>query len=166
MAKNAHDGRQRTAERWDAHLPRVECSNFLPINSVSAATGLAPNEVTQEPPLPPPPSPSSSTPTLEVTKRLDRDGLEYCDPTADRQRRSNELVQEKHSLTVSCVERRNSTQSDAFKHVPTYTVGVWVWACNHLPGCQSLVPRCSWRSYSLNWTGPFKVFAVAPLPSD
>lgn len=73
---------------WDIHLPHVE---FAYNNSVSAATGLAPNEVHM-----------SHLPRLSMTvvehqlarghQSLDRDELEYCNLAADLQRRSYELV--------------------------------------------------------------------------
>ncbi len=111
---------------WDIHLPHVE---FAYNNSVSAATGLAPNEVHM-----------NRLPRLPMTviehqyarghQSLDRDQVEYCDLAADRQRRSYDMVREQHLLSVSRIERRNSALSDALRKLPVYTVGGWVWVYN------------------------------------
>ena len=104
---------------WDVHLPHVK---FAYNNSVGAATGLAPYEVHM-----------NRLPRLPLTvfehryargnQSLVRDHLEYCDLAADRQRRAYALVREQHALTISRVERRNSSLSDALKQLLIYTVG-------------------------------------------
>ena len=65
---------------WDVHLPQVE---FSYNNSVSAATGLAPNEVHMNR-LPHPPLPSSTTATPEATKAC----LLYTSPSPRDKRQS------------------------------------------------------------------------------
>ena len=90
---------------------------FASNNSVSAATGLASNEVHM-----------LRLPRLPLTifdhhyarghQSLARDHLEYCDLAADRQRRAYALVRQQHALTVSRVELRNSALSDALKQLP------------------------------------------------
>ena len=75
---------------WDVHLPHVE---FAYNNSVSAGTGLAPNEVHM-----------NRLPRLSLTifehhyaqghQSLACDHLEYCDLAADRQRCAYALVRE------------------------------------------------------------------------
>ena len=89
---------------WDARLPHVE---FAYNNSVSAATGLPPNDVHMGTP-----------PHLLLTifdhsgvaghQSLARDHLAYCDLASERQQRANDIVREMHAFTVSRVERRNS----------------------------------------------------------
>ena len=112
---------------WDVHLPHVE---FTYNNSVSAATGLVPNEMHM-----------NCLPHLPLTivehryarghQRLTRDRLERCDLAADRQWRAYALVREQHAITVSRVEHRNSRLSNALKQHLTYTVGGWV--CSTTP---------------------------------
>ena len=152
---------------WDVHLQHVE---FAYSNSVSAATGLAPNEVLM-----------NRLPRLFLTmfehryarghQSLTRDLLEYCDRAADRQRRAYALVREQHAFSVSRVERRNSALSDALKQLPIYTIGGWVWVYNTAAtirqGAKSGTgAKVLKEKLSLNWTGPFKVLAVGPLPFD
>ena len=99
---------------WDAHLPHVE---YAYNNSVSAATGLAPNEIH-----------IGRLPRLSLTafdrsyggahQNLDRDQLVYCDLARKRQKRAYELVREQHALTVARVNGRNSALSDALFRRP------------------------------------------------
>ena len=103
----------------DVHLPHVE---FAYNNSVSAATGLAPNEVHMNR-LTRLPMTVLEHPYARGHQSFHRDQLEYCDLAADRQRRSYDLVREQHLLSVSRVERRNSALSDALRKLPSYTVG-------------------------------------------
>ena len=94
---------------WDVQLPHVE---FAYNYSVSAATGLALNEVHMGrlPRLP-----------LTIFKRtgvtghhsLARDHLAYCDLATDRQQRPYDIVRENHSFIVSRVERRNAALPNA-----------------------------------------------------
>ena len=113
MVRNdRHDG-------WDVHLQHVELAYN---NFVSAATRLAPNEVHM-----------NHAPCLLLSvfeHHYARYHLEYWDLAADRKRRANALFREQHALTVSRVECRNSALSNAFKQLPTYTVGGWVWVYN------------------------------------
>ena len=95
---------------------------FADNNCVSAATGLAPNELHM-----------NCLPRLPLTifehryargqQSLASDHLEYCDLAAHRQRWAYALVREQHALAVSRVERRNSALSDALKQLPIYTTG-------------------------------------------
>ena len=111
---------------WDVHLPHVE---YAYNNSVSAVTGLAPNEVHIGRLLRLP---------LTVFDRshgsahqsLDRDQLPYCDLARDRRQRAYEIVREQHVLTVARVNGRNSAFSDALLRRPKYTAGGWVWVYN------------------------------------
>ena len=97
--------------------------------------------------------------------------MEYCDLAVDRQRRSYALVREQHALTVSRVERRNSALSHALKQIPIYTVDGWVWIHNTVAtirlGAKSGTDTNVFKEkLSLNWTGPFKIYAVGLSRSD
>ena len=86
---------------WHAHLPHVE---FAYNNSVSTATGLAPNEVHMNC-LPRLPLTVFEHPYSRGHRSLARDRLEFVDLAADRQRRSYALVREQHALNIARVER-------------------------------------------------------------
>ena len=86
---------------WDAHLPHVE---FAYNNSVSATTGLAPNEMRTYR-LPRLPLTVFEHPYARGQQSLARDQLEYVDLAADRQRRAYALVREQHALNIAHVER-------------------------------------------------------------
>ena len=145
---------------WDVHLPHVE---YAYNSSVSAATGLALNEV-HIGRLP--------RPALTVFDRfnggahqsLDRDHLAYCD-LAREQQHAYELVREQHALTVARVNGRNSTLSDALLRRLKYVAGGWVWVYNtaatirqgQRKGVGNKVLK---EKLYLNWTGPFKIVAI------
>ena len=95
---------------------------FIYNDSVSAAAGLAPNEVHMNR-LPRFPFTIFDHRYARSHQSLARGHLEYCDLAADRQRRAYALVREQHALTISRVERRNSSLSDALKQLLIYTVG-------------------------------------------
>ena len=99
---------------WDAHLPHVE---YAYNNSVSAATGLVPNEVHIER-LPRPPLAIFDRSYGGAHQNLDGDHLAYCDFVRERQQRAYELVREQRALTVARVNGRNSTLSDALLRRP------------------------------------------------
>ena len=107
-------------------LPHVE---FAHNNSVSAATGLAPNEVHMGRLLRLP---------LTIFERTGvgghqdsaRDHVAYCNLANNRQQRVYDMVRERHSLTVSHVELRISAPSDALRPVPNFAVGGWVRVYN------------------------------------
>ena len=104
---------------WDEKLPRVK---FACNYSISAATGLAPNEVH-----------TGRRPRLRLTivertgvaghQRLVRDHLPYWDLETDREQRAYDIVREHHALAVSRVECRNSALSDALRPVLKFAVG-------------------------------------------
>ena len=151
---------------WDVHLPHVE---YAYNNSVSAATGLAPNEVH-----------IGRLPRLPLTvfdrsygsghQSLDRDQLDYCDLARDRQRRAYETVREQHALTVARVNGRNSALSDALLSRPKYMAGGWVWIYNTAATIRQGLRKSAdnkvlKEKLSLNWTGPFKILAAGPSPA-
>ena len=154
---------------WDAHLPHVE---FAYNNSVSAAAGLAPNEVHMNR-LPRLPLTVFEHPYARGHQSLASDQLEYVDVAADSQRRSYALVCEQHALNVARVERRNSalSLSDGLRQLPIYAIGVWVWTYNTAATIRQGVKagtdfKVLKAKLSLNWTGPFKVLAVGPSPAE
>ena len=152
---------------WDKRLPHVESAYN---NSVSAATGLAPNEVHlgRLPRLP-----------LTVIERrgarghqgLERDQVEYCDLARDRQRLAYQLVREHHVIESSRIARANQALSDVFHKRPLYTVGCWVWVYNSKLAVRQSIgdederERVLKSKLSLNWSGPFKVLRVGPCAS-
>ena len=148
---------------WIEQLPHVE---FAYNNSISAATGLAPNQVHM-----------GRLPRLPLTifertgvaghQSLARDHLADRDLATDRH--AYDIVREYHALTVSRVERSNSALSDALRAVPKFAVGAWVWAYNAAATTRQGAKTDSdakvlKAKLSLNWTGPCKVLAVGPVP--
>ena len=111
---------------WDVHLPHVE---FACNTSVSAAAGLAPNEVHMNR-LPRLPLTAFEHPYASGHQSLARDQLEYVHLAADRQRRSLVLLGEQDARNIARVEHRNSALSDRLKQLPTYAVGDWIWINN------------------------------------
>ena len=148
---------------WDVHLPHVE---FAYNNSVSAATGLAPNEVHM-----------GRLPRLPLTvfdrsgvvghQSLARDHLAYCDLATDRQKRANDIVRAHHALTVSRVNRRNSALTNALRPAPNFAVGDWAWVYNFASTIRqgakaNTDAKVLKAKLALNWTGPYKILAVGP----
>ena len=151
---------------WDAHVPHVENASN---NSVSAATGLTPNEV-HIGRLPRPPFAFFERSYGGVHQSLDRDHLAYCDFARERQQRAYELVREQHALTVARVNGRNSSLSDALLRRPKYVAGGWVWVYITLATIRQGMRKGVDNEFlkdklSLNWTGPFKIVAVSPSPA-
>ena len=151
---------------WEVHLPHVE---YAYNNSVSAATGLTPNEVHV-----------GRLPRLPLTvfdrtyggmhQNLDRDQLAYCDLARKRQQRAYELVRDQHALTVARVNGRNSALSDALLRRPQYAAGGWVWVYNTAATIRQgmrkdIDNKVLKEKLSLNWTGPFNIIAVGPSPA-
>ena len=147
---------------WDVHFPHFE---YAYNNSVSAATGLAPNVVHL-----------GRLPRLPITvfdrsyggahQSLDRDQLAYCDLARERQQRAYELVREQHALTVTRINSRNSALSDAFSR-PKYVAGGWVWIYNAAATIrqgsrENADYKVVKKKLSLNWTGPFEILSVGP----
>ena len=147
----------------DVHLPHTE---YAYNNSVSATTGLAPNEVH-----------IGRLPRLLLTvfhrsyggahQNLDRDQLAYCDLAHERQQRAYELVREQHALNVARVNGRNSALSNALLRRSKYTAGGWVWVYNTAATIRQGLRKSAdnkvlKEKLSLNWTGPFKIIAVGP----
>ena len=148
---------------WDVHFPHVE---YAYNNSVSAATGFAPNEVHIRR-LPRLPLAVFDRSYGGARQNLDRNQLAYCDLARERQQRAYELMREHHALTVARVNGRNSALSDALLRRSKYTAGGRVWVYNTAAtirqglrkGADNKVLK---EKLSLNWTGPFKIIAVGP----
>ena len=149
---------------WDAHFPRVE---YAYNKSVSATTGLAPNEVH-----------IGRLPCLPLTvfdrsyggghQSLDRNHLAYYD-LAREQQHAYELVREQHALTVARINERNSTLSDALLRRPKYVADGWVWIHNTAATIRQglhkdVDNKVLKQKQSLNWTGTFKIVAIGPSP--
>ena len=142
---------------WDALLPHVKFAYNI---SVSAATGLAPNEAHMNR-LPRLPLTVVEYPHARGHKSLARDQPEYVDLAADRQRRSYALVREQHALNITRVERRISALSDGLKQLPTYTVGCWVWVYN--------TAATIWQGANAGTDAkvlPFKILPVGTSPAE
>ena len=148
---------------WDLHLPHVE---FAYNNSVSAATGLALNEVHMG---------RLSRLPLTVFDRtgvvgyqsLARDHLAYCDLATDRQKRAKDNARAHHALTVSRANRRNSALADALRPAPNFATRGWAWV--YIPAStirQGMKANTDAKELkaklTLNWTGPYKTLAVGP----
>ena len=84
---------------WDMQLRRVE---FAYNNSVSAATGLTPNEVHMGR-LPSLPLGVFERTGVVVHQILAFDHLAYFDLATDRQQRANDIVCKHYALTVSAL---------------------------------------------------------------
>ena len=75
-----------------------------------------------------------------------------------------------HALTVSRVNRRNSTLADALRPVPKFAVGGWACVYNSAftirQGLKTNMDAKVFKAkLTLNWTGPHKVLAVGPCSS-
>ena len=100
----------------DAQLPHVDIDYN---NSVSAATGLAPNEVhmgrLQRLPLT-----IFDRSGVAGHQSLARDQIVFCDLVSERQHRANDIVREMHALTVSRVERETQLFRTLCAQVPNF----------------------------------------------
>ena len=146
---------------WDEWLPYVvQAYN----NSVSAATGLAPNEIHL-----------GRMPRLPITAIDEcvvkghtgerQDQLLYLDIVRERQQRAFELVQESHLIAMSKIQRSNTKLLAILHKLPNFEVGNWVWTYNR----QATIGRGGGEDssqivtkLSLNWTGPYKILVVGP----
>ena len=110
-------GEQQTD--WDIHLPHVESAYN---NSVSAATGLAPNEVHMGR-LPRLPLTVFDLHNIGGHQGLNRDQLAYVDLATGCQQRSYHAIRELHAICVSRLDRRNAPIIDALRRSPPFTTG-------------------------------------------
>ena len=101
---------------WEKQLPHVEVAYN---NSVSAATGLAPNEVHLGR-LPRLPVTVIECQGLSGHQGLQRDQLEYYDLARERQQLAYRLVREHQIIASSRVARANKYLSVAFRKKPFF----------------------------------------------
>ena len=146
---------------WDLQLPHVE---FAYNNSVSAVTGVLPNEGHMGKLLRLPLTVFERT-GVAGHQSLAHDYLPYCDLATDRQQRANDIVPKDHALTVSRVNRRNSAFADALRLTPTFDVRGWTWVYNSAFTIRQGVKantdaKILKAKLALDWTGPSKVLAV------
>ena len=136
---------------WDLHLSHVE---FASNNSVSASTGLVPNEV-------------HMGTGVVGHQSLARDHFAYCGMATDRQKRASDIVRAHHDLTVSRVNRRNFTITDALRPAPSFTPGGWSRVYNSAytisqGAKENTDAKVLKVKLAFNWTGPYDILAVGP----
>ena len=151
---------------WDLHMPHVQFANNN--NSVSAATGLVPNEAHM-----------GRLSRLPLTffdrtgvvghQSLTGDHLAYCDLATDRQKGANVIVRAHHALTVSRVNRRNSALADALRPAPNFAVGGWAWVYNSASTIRQDVKanidaKVLKAKLALNWPGRTRSWPSVPAP--
>ena len=119
---------------WEEQLPNIEIAYN---NSVSAATGLARNEVRMG---------RLSRLLLAVFECagvaghqiLARDQLAYCELATDHQQRAYDIVRKHHALTAARVNRRNRRprrSASSSPQIRRWRLGVGVqYGGHHLPG--------------------------------
>ena len=142
-------------------------ASFAYNNSVSAAKGLAPNEVHIISRLPHVPLTVFDRTGVVGHQSLARDHLAYCDLATDRQKRANDIVREHHALTVYRVNRTNSALADALRPAPKFATGGWAWVYNSASTIHQGVKantdaKVLKAKLALNWTGPYTILAVGP----
>ena len=133
-------------------------------NSVSTATGLAPNEIHlgRMPRLP-----INIIEEYVVKEHMGekQDQLLYLDIVWERQQRAFEPVQESHLIFMSKVQRSNTKLLAILHKLPNFEVGNWVWIYNSQATVTQGVGEENSRLMtkpSLNWTGPYKILVVGP----
>ena len=147
---------------WDAQLPHVE---FAYNNSVSAATGLLPNEVHM-----------GRLPRLPLTifdrsgvtdhQSLARDHLAYCDLNAN----SASTISFARCMPLQFpVWNGNSALPDALRQAPNFVVSNLVWLHNTAStirqGAKDGTDAKVFKTkIALNWTGPYNILALCPCP--
>ena len=111
---------------WDEWLPYVvQAYN----NSVSAVTGLAPNEIHLGR-MPRLPMTVIDECVIKGHTSEKQDQLLYLDIVRERQQRAFELVQESHLITMSKIQRSNTKLLTILHKLPNLEIGSWVWIYN------------------------------------
>ena len=111
---------------WDLQLSHV---GFAYNNSVSAASGLAPNEVHMGR-LPRLPLAVFERTGVEGHQSRARDHLACCDLATDRQQRANDMVRKHHAVTVSRVNSLNLRPRRRVASGTSIHRGCWAWVYN------------------------------------
>ena len=113
---------------WDEWLPSVAQAYN---NSVSAVTGLAPNEIHL--------GRTPRLPMIVIDECVAKghtgekqDQLLYLDIVRERQQRARafELVQESHLIAMSKIQRSNTKLLAILHKLPNFEIGNWVWIYN------------------------------------
>ena len=146
---------------WDEWLSYVvQAYN----NSVSAATGLAPNEIHLGR-MPRLPMAVIDECVVKGHTGEKQDQLLYLDIVRERQQRAFELVQESHLIAMSKIQRSNTKLLTILHKLPNFEVGSWVWIYNPQATVGQGVSENNshlMTKLSLNWTGPYKILVVGP----
>ena len=133
-------------------------------NSVSAATGLAPNEIHLGR-MPQLPMPVIDECVVKGHTGEKQDQLLYLDIVRKRQQRAFELVQESHLIAMSKIKRSNTKLLAILHKLPSFEAGSWVWIYNPQATVGQGVSEDNSHlvtKLSLNWTGPYKILVVEP----
>ena len=133
-------------------------------NSVSTATGLAPNEIHL-----------GRMPRLIITIIEEcvvkehmgekKDQLLHLDIVWERQQGAFEPVQESHLIAMSKIQRSNTKLFAILHKLPNFEVGNRVWIYNSQATVTQGVGEENLRlvtKLSLNWTGPYKILVLGP----
>ena len=97
--------------------------------SVSAATGLAPNEIHLGR-MPRSPMAVIDECVVKGHAGEKQDQLLYLDTVRERQQRAFELVQERYLIAMSKIQRSNTKLLAILHKLPDFEVGNWVWIYN------------------------------------
>ena len=133
-------------------------------NSVSTATGLAPNEIHlgRMPRLPMIIIDECAVKGFTGEKQ---DQPLYLDIVRERQQRAFELVQEGHLIAMSKIRRSNTKLLAILHKLPNFEGGNWVWIYNPQATVGQGVSENNAHlvtKLSLNWTCPYKILVVRP----
>ena len=151
---------------WDAQLSHVE---FAYNNSVSAATGLAPNEVHT--------TGSRASLLLVSTARGRRPSVPGPRPPHIlRSSARTPTACQRHCSRDACLNRFpcgtvKINPSDALRQVPNFVASNWVWLYNTAFTIRQIAKdsadaKVLNTKFVLNCTGPYKILAVGPCPSS
>ena len=133
-------------------------------NSVSAATGLAPNEkhLWRMPRLP---MTIINECLVKGHTGENQDQLLYLNIVRERQQRAFELVEQSHLIAMSKIQRFNTKLLAILRKLPNFEVSNWVWIYNPQATVGQGVSEDNSHlvtKLSLNWTGPYKILEVGP----
>ena len=147
---------------WDAQFPHVE---FAYNNSVSAATGLVPNEVHMGR-LPRLPRTIFDRSGVADHQNLARNHLAYCDLNAN----SAPTISFARCMPLQFpVWNGNSALPDALRQAPDFVVSNLVWLHNTASTIRQgakdgTAAKVLKTKIALNWTGPYIILALGPCP--
>ena len=146
---------------WDEWLPNmVQVYN----DSLSAATGLVPNEIHLGC-MPRLPMTIIEECVVKGNMGEKQDQLLYLDIVREMQQHSFELVQESHLIAMSKLQRSNTKLLAILHKLPNFEVGSWVWIYNSQATVGQGVGENNshlMAKLSLNWAGRYKILEVGP----